>query len=188
MVKAEPPAWARPVKIALSNLRIIDYPDPVLHRRCAPVEQFDEHLARIAERMLELMRAGNGVGLAAPQVGLNLRMFVCNVTPDPAQHRVYVNPRFRDLQGSEEGDEGCLSLPGVTVTMRRAQSAVMEAQCLDGRRVEVSAAGLLARVWQHESDHLDGTLIIDHMSEADAIANRRALRQLRAAYKPRRGK
>lgn len=176
------------MKIALSKLKIIDYPDPVLQRRCARVEQFDESLARVAERMLELMRAGNGVGLAAPQVGLNMRMFVCNVTPDAAENRVYVNPQFLDLRGSEVGDEGCLSLPGVTVAMRRAESAVMEAFGLDGRRVEVEASGLLARVWQHESDHLDGTLIIDHMSEADAIANRRALRQLRASYKPRRGK
>lgn len=188
MAEAVPRSWAWPLKIALSNLKIIDYPDPVLQRRCARVEQFDEHLARVAERMLELMRAGNGVGLAAPQVGLNMRMFVCNVTPDATENRVYVNPQFLDLQGSEVGDEGCLSLPGVTVAMRRAESAVMEAFGLDGRRVEVEASGLLARVWQHESDHLDGTLIIDHMSEADAIANRRALRQLRASYKPRRGK
>jgi peptide deformylase len=173
-----------PVGRASSAPRIVLYPDPVLKRRCASVEDFGPGPRKLAEHMLRLMHQAEGVGLAAPQVGVSLRLFVCNVTPDPAQDRVFVNPRFLDLSGADESAEGCLSLPGVNVAMRRASRAVMEAQDLDGRFVQVTAEGLLARVWQHETDHLDGILIIDHMSAADAIANRKAIRQLKADFRP----
>lgn len=164
------------------KLRIVFYPDPILKKVCAPVTQFDSSLQNFAEGMIELMRREEGVGLAAPQVGVLIRLFVCNVTGLPEDSQVYVNPRFVDLTGAAELEEGCLSIPNVHVTMRRATTAVMEAQTTDGRTVRVEGNDLLARVWQHEADHLDGRLIVDTMSASDEISNRRPLKQLRTDF------
>lgn len=170
----------------LDSMRIIAYPDSVLKKRCAPVETFDSQLRSLTDRMFELLHDANGVGLAAPQVGVLLRLFVCNVTGEPEDDRVVVNPQFTELSGAEECEEGCLSLPGVTVTMRRAVKAVMEAVGCDGKPYRVTDDGLVARVWQHEADHLDGRLITDAMSPTDEIANRRILKLLEAEHKARR--
>ncbi|HEY3243933.1 MAG TPA: peptide deformylase [Phycisphaerae bacterium] len=172
--------------IAPQNLRIISYPDPALRSHCTPVETFDESLSALALRMLELMREARGVGLAAPQLGVPLRLFVCNPTGQPTDDVVCVNPHLLDLEGAVEAEEGCLSIPGVQVPMRRAQSARLRFQDLIGQQRELQGEGMPARIWQHENDHLDGKLIIDSMSAAVEIANRRALKQLRESYKPRR--
>src|SRR5215211_3289943 len=95
------------------DLQIIQYPDPRLKKASLPVEKFDESLKALAARMFQLMREARGVGLAAPQVGQNVRMFVMNHTGEPADDRVYVNPELVDAEGAEEGEEGCLSLPGI---------------------------------------------------------------------------
>lgn len=164
------------------KLRIVFYPDPILKKVCAPVTQFDSSLQRFAEGMIDLMRRDEGVGLAAPQVGVLIRLFVCNVTGLPEDSQVYVNPRFADLTGAGEAEEGCLSIPDVHVTMRRATTAVIEAQTTDGKAVRVEGSDLLARVWQHEADHLEGRLIVDTMSVSDEISTRRVLKQLRADF------
>ena len=164
------------------KLRIIYYPHPILKEVCAPVDQFGSELGAIANKMLELMGEGKGIGLAAPQVGLTIRLLVCNATGEPGNDLICVNPRFVELTGAAEGEEGCLSIPGVTVTMRRAAHAVMEAFDTDGNLFQRSGVDLEARVWQHEADHLDGRLITDNMSTTDAITNRRAVRQLEADY------
>lgn len=161
-----------------TSLRIITYPDPRLKKVCRPVEVFDEGLAALAGRMLELMRESQGVGLAAPQVGQLVRVFVCNVTGEPKDDRIYVNPTLADLRGECEGEEGCLSIPDVTVLMRRSMSCRMMAMDLKGNAIEEDGSELLARCWQHECDHLDGRLIIDRMSDTDRIANRRKLKEL----------
>jgi peptide deformylase len=170
--------------IDTAALQIIFHPDPRLRKVCKPVEVFDESVARLAERMLELMHAGKGIGLAGPQVGVLLRLFVCNVTGEPGDDHIYVNPRLTDLQGQAEGEEGCLSLPDVTVTVRRSLSCTIHACDVTGRQFESAGSELLARCWQHEYDHLDGRLILDYMSEADKIANRRPLKQLESLYRP----
>jgi len=162
----------------LSKLKIILYPNPVLKRQCEPVVEFGDELRRLADRMFELMREVRGVGLAAPQVGVPIRLFVCNATGQPGDDMICVNPKLDSLSGSVESQEGCLSIPGVTVNLRRAETAVIQACDADGARFSHEAKGLLARIWQHESDHLDGRLIIDYMSATDEIANRRALREL----------
>jgi peptide deformylase len=166
-----------------AKLRIITYPDPRLRKPCQPVTQFDETLAAVARRMIELMRGAKGVGLAAPQVGLSWQLFVCNVTGQEGDDLVCLNPRLTDLAGLVENEEGCLCLPDVTVTVRRNVEGVLHAQDLGGKRFQRRGAGLQARCWQHECDHLNGRLIIDYMSEADKIANRRVLRQLEAKAK-----
>jgi len=150
------------------------------------VGKFNAEIAALAKRMLELMREAKGVGLAAPQVGVGLRLFVCNPTGEPDDDLVCINPCFTDLSGGEEREEGCLSIPGVTVTMRRATQVLMEAFDPDGNPFQATGTELRAIVWQHEVDHLDGRLIIDNMSATDEIANRRALKQLQDQYGPRR--
>lgn len=170
-----------------SKLQIVCYPDPVLRKVCRPVEAFDADLAALAGRMLELMRAEQGVGLAAPQVGLPLRLFVCNVTGDLKDDMILVNPEIRETFGDAESQEGCLSIPDVTVTVRRAQRCRIVASDLTGRPIEADGADLLARCWQHELDHLNGRLIIDVMSETDRIANRKTLRELERKHKSSRG-
>lgn len=162
----------------LANLRIVVYPDPGLQQKCVPITEFGGDLPALAQKMIQLMHDNNGVGLAAPQVGLQVRMFVCTPDGEKAEPQVLLNPQLIETDGAVAREEGCLSLPGVTVTMRRSQRAVLEAVDPHGKPVRHEADGLLARVWQHEIDHLDGKLIIDRMSEADAIANRKAIRQL----------
>lgn len=172
-------------RIDAASLRIIEYPDVRLRKVCKPVEDFDETLAHVTERMLALMHEDKGIGLAAPQVGLLLRLFVCNVTGEPNDDHIYVNPQLLDFEGHADGDEGCLSMPEITVKVRRRARCTMRATDVTGKLIECDGEELLARCWQHECDHLDGRLIVDYMSEADKIANRRVLKQLEAAYKGR---
>jgi peptide deformylase len=169
-----------------SRLRIVLYPNPVLKKRAADVGKFNAEITALVKRMLELMREAKGVGLAAPQVGVGLRVFVCNPTGEPGDDLVCVNPRFTELSGGEEREEGCLSIPGVTVTMRRATQVAMEAFDVDGKPYKTTGTELRARIWQHEMDHLDGRLIVDNMSATDEIANRRAIKQLQDQYRPSR--
>jgi peptide deformylase len=167
---------------------VVYYPDPRLRKRCQPVRRFDENLTRLADRMLELMRDDKGIGLAAPQVGALLRMFVMNHTGEEKDNLVFVNPVIRDRQGSKEGEEGCLSLPDIRVQVRRAARCRITGQDLKGNPIEMEGEDLICRVWQHETDHLDGILIIDRMGPSDQIATRKALKDLEAAYESRRRK
>jgi peptide deformylase len=169
----------------LSQLRIVHYPDPVLQQPSRPATEFGAPLRALGERMLELMRDQRGVGLAAPQVGIPLRLFVYNTTGDPQHDRICVNPELTDMTGTVEAEEGCLSLPEVTVPMRRAQSVTLCAHDADGNAFEVTGADLDARVWQHEMDHLNGRLIIDNMPTSAELANRRILKHLRDDYRSR---
>jgi len=162
---------------------IVRYPDPCLRRKCAPIEDFDESLAALAKRMLELMHAGQGVGLAGPQVGVCRRIFVCNPTGEPADDQVFVNPELFDLVGSAEAEEGCLSLPDIHVTVRRAKRCKIRAFDVTGAEFVVEGENLAARIFQHETAHLDGGLIIDMMNVADKIANKKALAELEAQYR-----
>ena len=171
---------------ASSKMRIVLFPDPVLKKRAKAVGKFDAGIEVLARRMLELMHDAKGLGLAAPQVGVGLRLFVCNPTGEPGDDVICVNSRLTDLSGGEEKEEGCLSIPGVTVTVRRATQVVMEALDAVGKPFQATGVDLRARVWQHEVDHLDGRLIVDNMSATDEIANRRAIKQLQDQYRPPR--
>ena len=146
------------------KLRIIYYPHPILKEVCAPVDQFGPDLGAVANKMLELMREGKGIGLAAPQVGLTIRLLVCNATGEPGNDLVCVNPRFVELTGAAEGEEGCLSIPDIFGDVDRAQRVVVETTNLEGERIKVEASDLRARAIQHEIDHLDGILFLDHLS------------------------
>ena len=171
------------MSVDLENLTIVHYPDPALRKVCQPIMEFDEDLAAFARRMLELMHAGRGVGLAAPQVGVLKRLFVMNHTGDPKDDMVFVNPEIRDMHGSREAEEGCLSLPELYVQVRRATRCRIVAQDLGGNPINLEGEDLLCRVWQHETDHLNGILVLDRMGPSDKIATKKRLKELEAAYK-----
>jgi peptide deformylase len=164
------------------DLRIICWPDARLKKKSKPVEVFDGSLKELATRMLELMREARGLGLAAPQVGMNIRLFVMNPTGQEGDDRVYVNPVLSEAEGEEEAEEGCLSLPGIHVNIIRNKVMRMTAQDLDGRPIEQKETGHIARIWQHEYDHLNGTLLTDRMGPAARMTNRKLLKEMEERY------
>ena len=170
------------------DLKIILWPDPRLKKTSKPVATFDESLKALAARMFELMRVAKGVGLAAPQVGQNIRLFVMNPTGEPGDDRVYVNPSLTEGEGEDEAEEGCLSLPEIHANVVRFKQMKMTAQDLDGRPLEEAASGFVPRVWQHEFDHLNGTLLTDRMGPVARMAARRALKDLEERYRGEGGK
>ena len=133
--------------------------------------------------MFQLMRLDKGVGLAAPQVGHNIRLFVMNATGKPEDDRVYINPVLTEAEGDEEAEEGCLSIPELRVKIWRAKRLRIEAQDLNGQPVVQTDYGFVARVWQHETDHLNGVLIIDRMGAVAKITHRGLLKDLEAKFK-----
>ena len=164
------------------NLVIIHWPDPRLKKRSVSVDRFDARLRLLAARMLELMHQSKGVGLAAPQVGLNIRMFVMNPTGQPQDDRVYVNPQLSEADGDEEGEEGCLSLPGIYIPVNRYRSLRMTAKDAEGNPIDQIESGYLARIWQHETDHLNGTLLTDRMGTLAKLSNRKTLKELEETF------
>lgn len=161
------------------QLRIVYYPAPVLRQRAREIPEVNDTVRAVAARMLELMRQADGVGLACPQVGLPWRMFVANARAEGEPDRVYINPVLRDPEGAiEPQEEGCLSLPRIYGDVWRPPAITIEATDLNGERFTLTADGMLARVWQHETDHLDGRLIIDRFGQLDKLTNRRALKEL----------
>jgi peptide deformylase len=163
-------------------LRIINWPDPRLKKPSAKIETIDAPLRELAARMLELMRESHGVGLAAPQVARNIRMFVMNATGEPGDDKVIINPILIEADGNAEDEEGCLSLPDIRVQVVRCTKITVTGQDLEGKPVEMELADFPARVWQHEFDHLNGTMIIDRMGPVARMALRRKLKELEEAY------
>ncbi len=169
------------MSVDVARLQILHFPAPVLRTVAQPIDAIDDTVAAVAARMLDLMHEADGAGLAAPQVGLSWRMFVTKAD-DRRPDLVYVNPGLGELDSEfAVREEGCLSLPAITAEVRRPASATMTALDLAGREFTLRDDGLLARVWQHEIDHLDGVLIIDKMTPMDRIANRKPLKELEAA-------
>src|SRR5258706_1231944 len=164
------------------DLSIIRYPDPRLRKMSAPVTQFTPELRDLALRMIELMKEARGVGLAAPQVGQNIRLFVINPTGEGEDIRIYVNPILTEAEDEDEGEEGCLSLPNITAKVWRSKRLRLQAQDLQGHPIEETADGYIARIWQHETDHLNGTLILDRMGPVARLACRRILKELQQKW------
>jgi peptide deformylase len=163
---------------ALRHVR--KFGDPVLRATALPVERFDDSLAQEVRRMGELMHDALGVGLAATQVGVLHRVLVyCAYTDDPVT--VLVNPRLTWLSEELElGEEGCLSLPAVHLEVERHAQVRVQAQDETGAEIEIEAEGLEARVIQHEIDHLNGVLILDHVSRQERKEAMRAMRDAQA--------
>jgi peptide deformylase len=161
---------------ARREIRVIG--DPVLRERAREVTEFDRALRKMAKRMIRTMKDAPGVGLAAPQVGVLQRVLVYDVDDDP---RVLVNPALSDFaEETEESDEGCLSVPGVTMPVERPVRVHVRAQDENGEPVDFVAEGFTARVIQHEYDHLEGVLIVDRTSRSARAAALRAMREMEA--------
>jgi len=163
-------------------LKIIFWPDPRLKKISAPVTTFDQNLADLTARMFDLMREAKGVGLAAPQVGRNIRLFIMNHDGDPANDRVYINPQLSDADDEDEDEEGCLSLPKVNIKVFRNKTIRITAQDLTGKKFEQIETGYLARIWQHETDHLNGILLTDRMGPVAKMTYRKILKDLEKRY------
>lgn len=143
------------------------YPDDVLKRRAEPVTSIDDGLQRLIEDMVETMYAASGVGLAAPQVGVSRRLIVVDVSRGESEESrliVLINPEIVERQGEVRSEEGCLSLPGFIASVDRAETVVVKGLDREGKEVSIPAQGLLSMAFQHEIDHLDGTLILDRTS------------------------
>lgn len=144
----------------MSIRKITEYPEKVLGEIGKPVEKFDEELEKLCEDMFETMYQAEGVGLAAPQIGLNLRLFVMDCD---GIKLVAANPEIIKKEGEQTGQEGCLSVGKVPAVVTRAEKATLRAQDVNGEWFEREAEGYAARAFQHETDHCDGKLFIDHL-------------------------
>lgn len=160
---------------------IVKYGDPILEKPCDPVTQFaSPDLKQLVEDMFETMYAHKGVGLAAPQIGLSMRLTVidCSAGEDPAQKLVFFNPEIVHKEGTQVGEEGCLSIPGFREDVKRAAVARVEARDLHGEAFELTCEQLLARAIQHETDHLNGILFLNHLSLLKRDIIRRKIRKM----------
>lgn len=151
----------------MALLKIKNCLDPVLRKMCLPIENINGELATLAENMVETTLAAPGVGLAANQIGLPLRLFVVNIGVETNKENLVavINPVITAMEGSELGEEGCLSIPDVLAEVNRASQIEIKGFDLDGNEVRYEAQGYLARAFQHEMDHLNGILFWDNLGK-----------------------
>lgn len=144
---------------------ILRYGDELLHHPAAPVTEITPEILRLVDDMIDTMYAAPGIGLAAPQVGIALRIFVADVSAghNPGELLTFINPEFVERGGEQREEEGCLSVPGFNATVVRSSRTVLKGLTRDGREQVVEGTGLLARCFEHEMDHLDGTLFVDQL-------------------------
>ncbi len=147
----------------MALLKIKCYPDPILKFKAEPVTDFGESMQKFFDDMIETMHLEDGVGLAAPQVGISLRVAVICPSNTQGEEMVIVNPEITESRGRETGLEGCLSLPGISGEVPRAKKIKFRFQDRQGKNHEMEAKDFFARVVQHELDHLDGILLIDRV-------------------------
>jgi len=146
----------------MATMEVLIFPNPVLRKKCAPVEDVDEEIKQIVKDMSETMYVEKGVGLAAPQVGISKQIFVVDVDDELI---TLINPKITLSGENEKMEEGCLCFPKISVEIERKTCARVEGLNIDGEPIEIEAEGFLARAFQHETDHLNGVLIIDHLSK-----------------------
>jgi peptide deformylase len=167
------------------TLEIVQYPHPTLRHRSKPLRRVDVELRKIVAQMFELMYEHEGVGLAANQVDLPYRLFIANVegNPDASElEQVFINPVLSAGRGQEEDEEGCLSIPGIRAPVTRNTHIKVQAYDLAGNEITGEVDGLMARIVQHETDHLDGTLFIDRLGPAHMAAIRDQLEEFELAF------
>jgi peptide deformylase len=147
--------------------KILKFPDQDLRIKAKPIETFDEELKNLTDDMFETMHSVNGIGLAATQIGVAQQVAVIDISPEKNEPLVIINPKILILDSSktEDYDEGCLSVPGFFETISRPSDIKLSYQELNGKRKEIKPKGLLTKVVQHELDHLNGRLFVDHISE-----------------------
>ncbi len=152
-------------------MQIVSYPHPTLRHKSLPIKRVNAELREIVSEMFALMYEARGVGLAANQVDLPIRLFIMNLEakPDAGEEFVFINPVISRAKGSAEKEEGCLSLPELYGPVKRPKQVRVQAYGLDGQEFQADVDGLFARVVQHELDHLDGVLFVDRMSETNRL-------------------
>ena len=163
--------------------RILIYPDPLLRQTSAPVTEVTPELAERVQAMFPLMYEAKGIGLAAAQVGWHVRLFVVNLSGEPEDELVVINPEIMLKDGGTWSiEEGCLSLPGINGKVKREKHIVIQGVDLEGEGFEIECDGMIARVILHEYDHLDGVLFIDRLSTAKKQSIKRKLRVLEEEF------
>ena len=170
-------------EIDSEKCRITHYPAEVLAGRAQPVEKIDDNIRHLVEKMTDIMLKNKGVGLAAPQAGVSLRLFIISLDTNRESVKVFINPTvtpIHDERGASLGsmEEGCLSVPGVTIKIRRHKKCSVTATDLDGNEFTEEAEGLYAKALQHEYDHIEGLTIINRMGSAARIIHRKQLKKL----------
>jgi peptide deformylase len=167
----------------MSLLKIITWPNPMLDMPGEPVSEFDDDLKKLVNNMFETMYAAPGVGLAAVQVGVPQRLFVmdCSGGKDPEQRVVMINPEVLSVEGKQDGDEGCLSFPGIFFNVERNLRAIVRAHDVNGKEFELDGNELTARCMLHETDHCDGIVFIDKMTPLKREIVKRKIKKLQKA-------
>jgi len=156
------------------------YGDPILRTQCSPVEEIDGGVRDLATRLVVTVDHAQGLGLAAPQIGVTKRVIVVvEVHSDQRKHHVVINPEIVSACGEDVSEEGCLSIPGVYAAVKRPQSVVVKGIDLSGAEIAIEASGLMARAFAHEIDHLDGILFIDKLSIVKRGLLRRKLKEIK---------
>ena len=164
----------------MADLKISKYGSDVLRQVAQPVEEITDEIRQIAEDMLKIMYDSDGVGLAAPQIGISRRIVVIDAKPDDpfSDPIALINPEIVERTGQADAEEGCLSVPEVSGDVKRAEKVTVEALDLDGKKVQIEATDLLARVVQHEIDHLNGVLFVDHLGRLKQQLIKKQLRKI----------
>ena len=157
-------------------LKIVKYPDPILKKSSEEIDYHDKSLRSLVPHMLDAMKKNQGIGLAAPQIGISKNIII--VTEGEGNH-AFLNPKIiKQSKEKERDEEGCLSLPGIFVKILRSKQVEVAAQTLDGQEVRIKAKGLGARIFQHEIDHIEGKLIINRISPLSRWKLRNQLKNL----------
>ena len=170
--------------IDIEQCRITHFPADVLGRRAKPVEKIDDNIRRLVEKMIDIMLEHKGIGLAAPQVGISLRLFIISLDGSRENVKVYVNPTVTPTGELYSIEEGCLSVPGIYTKIRRYKKCSVTAMDLDGKEFTEQAEGLYARALQHEYDHIEGMTIVNRLGQTARIIHRRQIKKLEEQNKP----
>jgi len=167
----------------MSLLKIVTWPNPILEAPADPVTEFNGDLTKLVNDMFETMYSAPGVGLAAVQVGVTKRLFImdCSGGKDPSQRVVMINPEVVSMEGKQDGDEGCLSFPGIFFNVQRNLRAIVRAHDIHGKEFEIDGTELTARCMLHETDHCDGIVFLDKMTPLKREIVKRKIRKLQKA-------
>ena len=172
--------------IDIEKCQLTHYPADVLAKSASPIEKIDDNIRQLIVKMTDVMLKNKGVGLAAPQIGVPLRLFIISLDGNRESVKVYVNPNVTPIGELGVLDEGCLSVPNIYTKIQRYKKCKVTATDLDGKQFTEEAEGLFARVLQHESDHINGVTIVSRMGQAAKIAHRRQLKKLRQEHEQKR--
>ncbi|MCK6542169.1 peptide deformylase [bacterium] len=169
----------------MATLKIVTYGNPILREKTKPVKKIDATIKTLVRNMIETMHKADGIGLAAPQIGKSLALFVVDISPIEEGHQpmVFMNVEILSSKGNAPYKEGCLSIPGVYADVHRPEKIKLRYMDMDGKTHEVAADGLLARVIQHENDHINGKLFIDYLDEETLAPLRPEIEAIEAKYK-----